>query len=276
MSTQVQKVTVEEARTFLDAKRLWERTLLDVRQDFEYAEGHLPGATHIPLAELSERLGELDQSKPVLAYCHAGMRSLAAANLLVGQGFADVRSMNGGIAAWNGAQAVGPADLGIGVLLGAATPEDALALAWGMELALEGLYQALAERAPDPEIAALFQRFAGLEERHRRVLVELFSRQTGGGDTAAFEAKGRAFVAPGTLEGGVTAEEYLGQLSDPEDAGEALELAMAVEAQALDLYLRRAKGALDEDMRRLYTLLAEEERAHLKVLAAFVSGRGRF
>jgi rhodanese-related sulfurtransferase/rubrerythrin len=269
-------VTVDEARTFLDAKRLGERTLLDVRQDFEYAEGHLPGATHIPLAELSERLGELDQSKPVLAYCHAGMRSLAAANLLVGQGFNDVRSMNGGIAAWNGAQAVGPVDMGISVLLGAATPEEALALAWGMELALEGLYQALSERAPDPEIAALFQRFAGLEERHRRVLVELFSRQSGGGDTAAFEAKGRASVAPGTLEGGVTAEEYLGKLSDPEDASEALELAMAVEAQALDLYLRRAKSALDEDMRRLYTLLAEEERAHLKVLAAFVSGRGRF
>lgn len=277
MSTQVRAVDVAEARRFLDANRPSQRTLLDVRQDFEYAAGHLPGATHIPLPELAERLGELDASKPVLAYCHAGMRSLAAANLLSGQGF-ETLSMNGGISAWDGAQAVGPADLGLSALLAAATVEDALARAWGMELALEGFYSALAERAAEPVVADLFRRFAGLEQRHRAVLVELHTRQPGqsAATTADFEAKGRAAVAPGVLEGGVTAADYLGQLSDPEDAGEALELAMAIEAQAMDLYLRRAAGEPDEALRGTFILLADEERAHLKVLGGFVDGRGKF
>ena len=80
--------------------RLGSRTLLDVRQDFEYAEGHLPGAKHIPLPELSERLGELDKHLPLLTYCHSGKRSLAAANLLEGQGFRELMSLKGGIMAW--------------------------------------------------------------------------------------------------------------------------------------------------------------------------------
>jgi len=43
-------------------------TLLDVRQPGEYVSGRIPGATLIPLPELSDRLGELDPQKPVIAY----------------------------------------------------------------------------------------------------------------------------------------------------------------------------------------------------------------
>lgn len=271
------RVSAGEARAYLDANRPQARTLLDVRQDFEYAEGHLPGAMHIPLPELSERLGELDPAKPVLTYCRSGKRSLAAANMLAGAGFAEVRSMDGGILAWEGAQAVGPANLGLDALLTAATVADVLASAWGMELALEGFYEDLAGRAADAATADMFRRLAGLEERHRRVLLELFVRQSeGGADAAAFEARGRALVAPGTLEGGVTASEYLGQLQAPQSSGEALELAMAIEAQAFDLYSRRARAEADEELRNAFALLADEERAHLKVLGGFVDGRGRF
>lgn len=77
------------------------------------------------------------------------------------------------------------------------------------------------------------------------------------------------------LEGGITAADYQGLMSDPSDSGEAFELAMAIEAQALDLYMRRAAQADDMELRRTLTLLAEEERAHLKVLGKFVDGRGR-
>jgi rubrerythrin len=72
----------------------------------------------------------------------------------------------------------------------------------------------------------------------------------------------------------VTAKDYMGLMSDPADTAEALELAMAVEAQAVDLYMRRAGDAADADLRRTLMLLAEEERAHLKVLGTFVDGRG--
>lgn len=277
MTTYVHQIEPKEAGKFLDEVRLGARTLLDVRQDFEYAEGHLPGALHIPLPDLSERLVELDKNLPLLTYCRSGARSLAAANMLAGQGFREIMSLKGGMMAWQGAQAQGSVDLGIESLGQAGTAAELLERAWGMELALEDFYVALASRSADAELAELFRRFAGFEEKHRRTLSEIWARGSAApADKAAFEARARAAVAPGILEGGLPAQDYLGHLADPSNPGEALELAMAVEAQALDLYLRRAGRETDQDLRRTLTLLAEEERAHLKVLGTFVSARGRF
>jgi len=273
MVAYVHQIEPREAGKFLDEVRLGSRTLLDVRQDFEYAEGHLPGARHIPLPELSERLGELDKNLPILVYCHGGMRSLAAANMLAGQGFREIMSLKGGIMAWGGAQAQGPADLGMAALAAAETPASLLEHAWGMELALENFYGALSGRTADPQLAALFRRLAGFEEKHRRTLVEIWSRLEGG-EAKAFEVRAKATIVTGILEGGITAKDYLGLMSDPSDSAEALELAMAVEAQALDLYLRRSLSVSNADLRRTVLLLAEEERAHLKVLGTFVDERG--
>jgi Rhodanese-related sulfurtransferase len=273
MIAYVHQIDPREAGKFLDEVRLGSRTLLDVRQDFEYAEGHLPGARNIPLPELADRLNEVDRNLPVLVYCRGGMRSLAAANMIAGQGFREIMSLKGGIMAWEGALAQGPVDLGIAALAEAATPAALLERAWGMELALERFYGALAGRATDPQLAALFRKLAGYEDKHRRTLVEIWSRLEGG-EVKAFEVRAKATMVTGILEGGVTAKDYLGLMTDPADTAEALELAMAVEAQALDLYMRRAGDAPDADLRRTLMLLAEEERAHLKVLGTFVDGRG--
>lgn len=273
MVAYVHQIEPREAGKFLDEVRLGSRTLLDVRQDFEYAEGHLPGARNIPLPELADRLNEVDRNLPVLVYCRGGMRSLAAANMIAGQGFREIMSLKGGILAWEGALAQGPVDLGIAALAEAATPAALLERAWGMELALERFYGALAGRATDPQLAALFRKLAGYEDKHRRTLVEIWSRLEGG-EVKAFEVRAKATMVTGILEGGVTSKDYLGLMNDPADTAEALELAMAVEAQALDLYMRRAGDAPDADLRRTLMLLAEEERAHLKVLGTFVDGRG--
>ena len=286
MNSTVSQIPVAEARALLDSAPLGQRTLLDVRQDFEYAEGHIPGATHIPLPELADRAAELDPALPAVVYCRSGARSLAGANLLSGLGFRDVASMQGGILAWDGAQAQGPRDLGLAALLSDKSPQEVLERAWGMELALGEYYSALAaqagaandaaeDAADRTEVAALFLRLAGFEEKHRRTLAEIWKR-LGGADLAAFEERARASVAPGVLEGGIGAADYLGQLGDPASVSEALELSMAVEAQAMDLYLRRAKGEADPDLRRTLLLLAAEEKAHLKVLGAFVDGRKAF
>ena len=60
--------TAGEVRAFLREQRAESYNLIDVRQPGEYEEGHLPGARLIPIAELADRLGELDRSKPVVTY----------------------------------------------------------------------------------------------------------------------------------------------------------------------------------------------------------------
>jgi rhodanese-related sulfurtransferase len=74
--------------------------VLDVREPWEYAEGHVPGAQLVPLGELEERVGELPRDRPVYPICHSGHRSLAAAAFLLSQGFPEVSNVDGGTSAW--------------------------------------------------------------------------------------------------------------------------------------------------------------------------------
>ncbi len=77
-------------------------TILDVRDAKEFAEGHLPEAKNIPLAELDKRISELDKfkSRSLIVVCKSGARASAAAAKLAKAGFADVVNLDGGIAAW--------------------------------------------------------------------------------------------------------------------------------------------------------------------------------
>ena len=76
--------------------------LLDVREADEYATGHLRGSLHIPMKELAQRIGELEKSKSkvVIAVCQTGVRSSSATAQLKKAGFAEVYSLDGGVAAW--------------------------------------------------------------------------------------------------------------------------------------------------------------------------------
>jgi rhodanese-related sulfurtransferase len=94
---------IDEADT-LKATRLYndDALVLDVREDKEFAAGHIPKAKHIPLGQLSGRLNELDKfkGKPVLVTCRSGQRSARACGMLKKAGFETVYNQAGGIIAW--------------------------------------------------------------------------------------------------------------------------------------------------------------------------------
>jgi rhodanese-related sulfurtransferase len=72
--------------------------LLDVREDDEWAAGHAPGASHLPLSRLSGVV-ELPSDRAIVCVCHVGVRSAAVAAWLVGAG-RDAVNLVGGMAAW--------------------------------------------------------------------------------------------------------------------------------------------------------------------------------
>jgi rhodanese-related sulfurtransferase len=94
---------VEQADT-LKATRLFndDALVLDVREDKEYAAGHIPKAKHIPLGQLGKRIQELDKfkGKPILVTCRSGHRSARACGMLKKAGFETVYNQAGGIIAW--------------------------------------------------------------------------------------------------------------------------------------------------------------------------------
>lgn len=92
-------IDVNELRRRLDADGA-KAYLLDVRESWEYRAGHVPGAQLIPLGELEHRAAEVPRDREVLAICHSGQRSLAAAGYLQQLGYRSVSNVDGGTAAW--------------------------------------------------------------------------------------------------------------------------------------------------------------------------------
>jgi rhodanese-related sulfurtransferase len=79
------------------------RIVLDVREPHEYAAGHVPGSTLLPLGQLASQAGQLPKDAPIYVICRVGNRSVAASEILVDLGFQDVRNVSGGILAWQAA-----------------------------------------------------------------------------------------------------------------------------------------------------------------------------
>jgi len=76
--------------------------VLDVRNDAEFASGHIVDAKHIPLDKLAERLNELNKykDKPILVNCQRGARSSKACEILRKAEFTQVNNLQGGLDAW--------------------------------------------------------------------------------------------------------------------------------------------------------------------------------
>ena len=96
--TQVPAIDVGQLRQRLKAEPA--PFLLDVREPWEYRDGHVPGAQLIPLGELEHRVNEVPRDRPILAICHSGQRSFAAAAYLQRLGYTSVSNVDGGTAAW--------------------------------------------------------------------------------------------------------------------------------------------------------------------------------
>jgi molybdopterin/thiamine biosynthesis adenylyltransferase/rhodanese-related sulfurtransferase len=97
VKSEVREVSVEEASALPPGA-----ALLDVREGEEWAQGHLPGAVHIPRGFLELKVEEAlkDKTQPVLVYCAGGTRSALAARTLADLGYRDVVSLAGGFGRW--------------------------------------------------------------------------------------------------------------------------------------------------------------------------------
>ncbi|MDA8092779.1 MAG: rhodanese-like domain-containing protein [Betaproteobacteria bacterium] len=95
----VRHVGVLEATQLINQR---DALVLDVREDKEFATGHIPNSKHIPLGQLGTRLTELAKYKarPIVVNCRSGARSARACGALGKQGFGEVYVLTGGMMAW--------------------------------------------------------------------------------------------------------------------------------------------------------------------------------
>jgi rhodanese-related sulfurtransferase/rubrerythrin len=259
--TPVESMDAGKARKYMTDHAEGTYTLLDVRQPGEYESEHIPGANLIPLPQLKDGRSRLDPDKPVVVYCAVGGRSLAAAQLLSGLGFRKVYNLQGGIKAWQGVKASGPKELNLDMVRGDETVSEMIALAYGMEMGLGIVYRQMIERSDDPDLQSLFAKLADIENQHKIRLLEMLAEIDGPiKDTDAYEAE----IRPAVLEGGYNLDDFLLKNEAFLDSvQDVLGLAMMLETQALDLYLRFAEKSTDQQTQNALFSIADEEKAHL-------------
>src|SRR5215213_4940304 len=100
---QIKEVDPREVHDQLESGNGHRPVVVDVREQHEFEEGHIPGAVHVPRGHLETRIegAVRDRSQPVVLYCASGNRSAFAADTLQrGLGYEDVSSMTGGITLW--------------------------------------------------------------------------------------------------------------------------------------------------------------------------------
>ena len=92
-------ITAEEAKQIMDTAEGY--TILDVRTQEEYDQGHIPGAILIPDTEIEAKAEEVltDKDQLILVYCRSGRRSKLASEILVELGYTNIKEF-GGIIDW--------------------------------------------------------------------------------------------------------------------------------------------------------------------------------
>ena len=96
----VKETNVTEVRERLDRKEKFH--LVDVREESEYAAGHLPGAVHLGKGVIERDIEKRipDPNVPIVLYCGGGFRSALAADTIQKMGYKNVLSMDGGWSGW--------------------------------------------------------------------------------------------------------------------------------------------------------------------------------
>ena len=185
--------------------------------------------------------------------------------MLAGKGFKKVINMSGGIKAWDDPVAFGSEEQGLDLLTGDESIEETLIIAYSLEAGLRDFYFTMIDKVAADEVKSLFRKLSDIEVLHQNRILEEYVQITGKEiDRETFESERVGKV----VEGGLTTDEYI-RLFKPDwnTLSDIVDLAMSIEAQALDLYTRVANRCTDERSRDAMKKIAEEERAHLRQLA---------
>ena len=191
-----------------------------------------------------------------------------AAQMLSGLGFKEVYNLKGGMMGWEGLQTSGPAELNMDLVRGDETPAEMVRLSYSLENGLQIFYRNLQERTENKAIEILFSKLVQIEENHKKRLIDLYKKiEPSDKDLESLESDS----GQGIMEGGFNIEAFT-QQNEPflDTSHHVIDLAMMLETQALDLYLRFSQKTENPDTKEVLFKLPEEEKAHLAMLGRWL------
>lgn len=173
-------------------------------------------------------------------------------------------NLRGGINAWQGLRASGQEEAGLSQITGEEEPAEILILAYGLEEGLRGFYETLSQKQDHEALNRLLLKLARIEEAHKSKVFGMYLDNTQNDiSKEAFESK----LERDLMEGGFTPESFYEQHRAALQTVEGvLDVAMMLETQALDLYLRYSQHLRDEKTKKSVLKIADQEKAHLAAL----------
>jgi len=265
----MKNLSAAELKTYMDRHHESDYLLIDVRQAFEYAEKHIPGARLQPLPELEPNIFNLPSDRDLLFYCHSGGRSMAAAFLTAEAEVTEktVYNLEGGIMAWQGKTL---SDFPRVQLFDASeTLSQVLMIAMNLEKGAYRFYRQVMERFPKLSIAAVVEKLSKAESAHAEMVYGFWKR--GETDPEPFETVWNRL--PGDIiEGGETLEAAIARLDNPGDnlCLNLIDLSLHIEYSAFDLYRTLAGQSQDEAAGKAFLTIAQAEKRHMHLLTGAI------
>ncbi len=187
-----------------------------------------------------------------------------AAQMLSGKGFNTILNLTGGFNHWEGNAALGKEELGLSLFTGNEAPEDTLVVAYSLEQGLRDFYLSMLEEVENAAVSKLFTQLSEIEILHQDAIFNRYIDLTGDAITReAFEEK----LVADAVEGGLTTQEYINYfMPDLDDVADIVGLAMSIEAQALDMYMRVSEKIENQKSKEIVMQIAKEEHMHLAQL----------
>jgi rubrerythrin len=184
--------------------------------------------------------------------------------MLAGKGFDNVYNVTGGFKGWKSEAAFGEEELGLELFTGDESPEKTLVVAYSLEAGLRDFYLSMITKVKNNDTKDLFQKLSEIEVKHQDRIFNEYITITGKSvNRDEFEKR----TVSKEVEGGLTTEEYMNLFQpDLESLEDMISLAMSIEAQALDLYMRASDKTSNPQSKKVLIQIADEERAHLAQL----------
>lgn len=141
-------------------------------------------------------------------------------------------------------------------------------MAYSLEQGLRDFYLSMTLEVAAEEAKNLFKKLAAIEVKHQE---KIFSEYLKVADTPSSREEFERNIIVAAVEGGLTTEEFVAIYKpNRESTVEIAAMAMAIEAQALDLYMRAADRATNADLKKSLTWIASEEQAHMRQLGELI------
>jgi rhodanese-related sulfurtransferase len=254
----------DELKKFIAEKKEKDFALVDVREEFEYNESHIPGASWIRLQELEKNPSLVPDAKEVVFYCRSGARSMAAAKLFLESKSSNsaekIYNLKPGMLGWDGAELFEIPE--IDLFKGKNTLEDLVIRGMELEKGAFKLYSSISEKYKNLPYIDSINMLKKAETAHAKTLFKRLGRPMEEFDSYFDSLEGDI------MESGISTDEALKKIESIEKniCTGLLEFLVLMEVMAYDLY--KVMAEKEKSAKKTFLTIAQEEKAHMRIIAS--------